>query len=394
MRRNSLPGAIAFTPPRKIMTTLSVLGILGAVVFLVGLVASPHRIWGGYLVAFNYLTGLGIAGGVFLAVLSMSGAAWATALRRIPEAMTATVPVAGLLGLVLLFGLHSLYEWSHESVVAGDPVLQGKSAYLNVPGFSLRLLLFFAVWILLLRLMVRRSQAQDRPGVVADPKRDAAFSAVFMVVFCITFSLASFDWLMSLEPHWFSTIFALYRLAGIGLAGMAVVIIFVVTLRRGPLRRIVTESHLQDLGRITMSLSVFWAYIWYCQYMLIWYTNIPEETTYYLLRGETPWNVLSRTSLVLNWLLPFLVLLPRAACRSETVLLRVAVVLLVGHALDLFLQVAPPLMGDTPAFGLWELGPLVAAVAVFFLVTLKALGTASLVPERDPRLEQSLTYHS
>ena len=156
------------------------------------------------------------------------------------------------------------------------------------------------------------------------------------------------------------------------------VIIITIGLRRaGPLRDVITKSHLQDLGRLTLSLSVFWVYIWYCQYMLIWYTNFPEETSYYLLRGSAPWSALSTTNLVLNWLIPFLVLLPRAACRSETVLLRVAVVIMVGHGLDLFLQVGPPLMGDQPVFGIWELGPLVAAVALFFFVTLRALRTSS-----------------
>lgn len=382
-----------FTPPRPVVKLLSGVAILGALVFLVGLFVSPHRIWAGYLVAFNYLVGLGIAGGVFVAVLFVSNAAWATALRRIPEAMTATLPVAGLLGIILLFGIHSLYEWSHSSTVANDPVLLGKSVYLNGPAFSIRLVFYFATWILLLRLMLRCSRALDQKGAIPNPKKESLLAALFMIAFCITFSLASFDWLMSIEAHWFSTVFALYRLAGIGLSGLSAVIILAVGLRNGPLRGVITESHLQDLGRLTLSLSIFWVYIWYCQYMLIWYTNMPEETSYYAIRSEAPWKVLTRASLVLNWLVPFLVLLPRTACRSSKVLVRVAIVILIGQALDLFLQVAPPLMGEDPVFGIWELGPLVAAVALFFLLTLRALRSAPLIPKGDPRLDYSLNYH-
>ncbi len=384
MSHPNLHGKIEFTPPARLMKILAIVGILGVLVFLGGLILAPHRIWVGYLVAFNYLVGLGMAGGIFLAVATLSGATWANGLRRIPEAMTSSIPLAALLGLGLLFGLHALYEWTHESVVAGDKVLQGKSAYLNVLGFSIRLLVFFAIWIFFLRRLVRISRQtrnEEEPGGM---RKGLVTSALFMIALAITFSLASFDWLMSLEAHWFSTAFALYRLAGVGLTGIAAVTIFAVGLRRTTsFRNIITGSHLQDLGRITLSLSVFWVYIWYCQHMLIWYTNMPEETSYYLLRNEAPWNVLTKANLVLNWLIPFLVLMPRAACRNETVMLRVAVAIMAGQALDLFLQVGPPLMGERPTFGIWEIIPLISALALFFLVTMKSLGTSSSVREEN-----------
>ena len=364
-------------------------------IFLFGLFVAPERIWIGYLVAFNYFTGLGIAALVFIAILSLANASWGVAMRRIPEAMTTTLPIAGLMGLLLLLGLHNIYHWSHPGAVAEDSALLHKAAYLNVTGFALRMVLFFALWIFFARVMVRRSRLQDKDGDRAHTKKNLRTAAIFMIVLTITYSLANFDWLMSIEPHWFSTIYALSRLAGISLSGIAMVTIIIVMLRwSGPLRNVISHSHLRDLGRVMLCLTIFWSYLWYCQYMLIWYANIPEETAHYVARAEGSWQVLSWVNLLLNWLIPFLVLLPRKNCSNEAILLRVSGVIMVGQILDLFMQVGPAVMSKDPSFGIWELGPVIGAILLFFYLTLRALPRASLVPIRDPKLAQSLSYHN
>jgi hypothetical protein len=391
----SSPTRIATGPVPAAPRWLSVLAILGAAGFVLGLFIEPDRAWTGYLIGFHYFGSLALAGAVFIAFLALSGARWATALRRLPEAMTKSIPLAGLVGVGLLFGLHNLYEWSHADVVSTDALIAHKSPYLNTTGFGIRLIGGFLLWIWLARLMVTRSRRVD-----ADPTRDSRagdvkLAAVFLAVFAITWSLANFDWLMSLEPHWFSTMFSLYHLAGLACAGLSAVIILAIWLeRRGTLHGVLREEHLHDMGKLLFALTRFWVYLWYCQYMLIWYVDIPEETGYYLARKQGPWWLLVQTTMVLKWGVPFLALMGRKACRNRTLLVRIAGVVLVGHALDLYVQVGPPMMGSTPLIGVWEIAPLVALLALFFRQTIKAFAAAPVVPQNDPRLQDSLSYHT
>jgi len=377
--------------PRNLVRGLGAVAALGGLAFLAGLFVAPQRAWAGYLMAFVFFVGLGLAGGLFISVLTLAGSRWATALRRIPEAMTTTLPVAALLGLALIGGVHSLYEWSHASVVAEDHLIAGKSAYLNWGFFLLRMVAFFAVWIWLTRGMVRASRQQDLDGT--GRWRLLLRAVYFLPLFAITFSLASFDWIMSIEAHWFSTIFGLITLSGLGTSGLAVCILLAVHLKRGPLRGVITAEHLDDLGKIGIGFALFWGYIWYCQYMLIWYTDIPEETPYYVIRDLGAWKYVSWTNVTLNWGVPFFALMPKAMRRSETALVRIAWVFLVGQAVNLYMLVEPALMTEGPQLGLWELGPLVGAGCLFLLLTLRALGQAKLVPVGDAGLEASLRHH-
>ena len=365
--------------PRLMRGLLSVAGIGGGV-FLLGTLVAPERVWGGYLMGFVYFVGLAIAGPLFLSILYLSDGRWAMPLRRIPEAMTAALPAALVLGLGLIMGTHALYEWSHAQVVQEDALLQHKAPYLNVVGFSVRLIVYFAVWIWVGRKVAARSWSQ-----AAEPgrrRRTIALSALFMATLSVTFSLASVDWIQSLDPHWFSTMFALRTLSGLAAAGVATCILVFVGLRRaGPLRAVVTRDVMDDLGKILLALSLFWAYIWYCEYMIIWYSNIPEETSYYLLRRSGSWGTLMPVNLVVNFAVPFLALMLRAWRRSGVVLRRIACLVLVGHLLDLFVMIAPPLMGGTLAFGLWELGPVAGALALFTWLFLRALARKPLVPD-------------
>ena len=199
---------------------------------------------------------------------------------------------------------------------------------------------------------------------------------------------------MSLEPHWYSTIFGVYNFAGLFLGGLAAIIILAVWLERmGALRHILTEEHLLDLGRLLFAFSTFWAYIWFCQYMLIWYANFPEETGYFIHRLRGHWEPLFLLNVFLNWVVPFFVLLPRASKRSAGVLLKVSVVILLGRWLDLYLMILPPLAGAEPVFGVWEVGLMIGAVAGGALVFFRSLAQAPLIPVKDPYLAESLHHH-
>ena len=209
----------------------------------------------------------------------------------------------------------------------------------------------------------------------------------------VTFSVASFDWIMSLEPEWYSTIFAIYQFAGLFASGLAAIILVVVRLRRGPLRGAITDEHLHDLGKLLFAFSTFWMYIWFSQYMLIWYANIPEETTYYVTRTQGAWMVVFVASMLVNWAIPFLALLRRSPKRRPELLARVAVVVLLGRWLDLYVMIVP-VFSPSPVIGVWEAAALVAFAAGGIWIVGRAIARAPIVPSGDPRLAASLHYHS
>ena len=288
----------------------------------------------------------------------------------------------------------SLYPWTGASG-AGFEALHGfKRVWLNLPFFIGRSAAYLLVWIFIALAIVRTSRRQDEDGNLAHTRRNERLSAVFIVVFGATFWLASYDWIMSLEPHWYSTIFGVYNFAGLFLGGLAAIIVLAVWLERlGALRHILTQNHLHNLGTLLFAFSTFWAYIWFSQYMLIWYANFPEETSHYILRLRGAWEPLFILNLLLNWAIPFLALLPRSSKRSPSVLLKVAVVILLGRWLDLYLMILPRFAGATPVFGVWEIGLMLGAVGTGVLVFFHSLRKAPIIPVKDPYLMESLHPH-
>ncbi len=380
--------------PKPLRTRLMGLMALGLLAVIIALFLSPQRAWSNLLLNSFYFLCVSLGGLFFIAVHFLAKAGWASALRRIPEAlMTALPAAAALIALTLILGQHALYEWSHPEHMESDPLLASKSVYLNSFGVLLRMAIVLGVWLLLAHLMRRSSIRQDGDPSLTHHKWMVRYSAIFVVTFAFTFSVAAFDWLMSLDPHWFSTIFAVYVFAGLFVMGIAAITILAIFLRRtGPLKGIVNENHLHDLGKLLFGFCTFWAYIWLSQYLLIWYANIPEETTFYLLRTGPDWVVLFGLNLILNWVLPFMVLLSRSAKRNERVLLSVCFVVLAGRWLDLFLIIMPETVG-APSIGWIEvLMPIGFAAALLFLFAL-GLSRASLTPINDPYLKESLQHH-
>lgn len=363
-------------------------------VTLLGISIAPQRIWPNVLIAAMYFIGLSLAGMLFLAFHYITTAGWSVCLKRIAEAMASTLPAGAALVGVMLFGIGTLYEWSDADVVAAHPMLQGKSGWLSPPFFIARAVVILTVWLLFHRAMVGTSRRQDATGGFAANRRCTVLSACFLAVFTITFSVASFDWLMSLQAEWYSTIYAGYIFAGAFVSGLATIAIIAILLRRqGPLEGVVSGHHLHDIGKLILGFSTFWIYLWFCQYMLIWYGNLPEEVTYYVHRHAGAWAVLSAANLLANWAIPFLVLLPRPAKHDESRLLRVCALLLVGRWLDLYLMVQPVFEPGAPVLGLWEIAPIAGATALFIMFLRRGLAAASLVPYGDPYLEESLQHH-
>jgi hypothetical protein len=369
---------------------------IGSGTLVAGLFLSPDRIFGNLLLVSFGIVGLGLGGGLFLTTQYLSGAGWATALRRIPEAMVALLPLGAIGILIVLFFRPGLYPWTDPSPALQHLMVGFKGTWLDRPFFLGRAVFYLVVWTLLARALVVNSRRQDADGDLLHSVRNGRVAAVFAVVVVVSFCAASFDWIMSLEPEWFSTIFGIYNLAGLFVATLSMITLYAVWLRRrGEFRDVLSGEHLHDLGKLLMGFSTFWAYMWFSQYMLIWYSNMPEETGYYVLRRSGTWNSLFLLNLIVNWALPFFTLLPVQSKRSTGVMAKVAVLLLAGHWLDLYLMVMPPVLGfDGPRVGIWEIGMLLGTIGAVALLVTRQLSAAPLLPVRDPRYQQSLQYHS
>jgi hypothetical protein len=354
---------------------------------------APDRVWSNLLIVGFYLVTLGLGGGLFLALTYISNASWNVGFRRVPEAMTGLLVPTGLALLAVLAAQRQRYGWhAHGTEDAGT--FWFKEMWATPSFWMLRAVVYVAFWIALSRALVAVSRRQDKTGSVALTHANKRLSAVFLIVYAVTFSLASFDWLMLLEPMWFSTVWGVYHFAGMVQGTLAAMIVVAIVLRKqGVLRGAFTDEHLHDLGKLLLGFSCFWMYIWFSQYMLIWYTNIPEETFYYIQRTQGAWGPLMVVNIVLNWIAPFFMLLPRASKRSESVMVKVAVVVLIGRWLDLYLMVFPSTIGATPVFGLWELASAGLLVGAFGWLFFRSMSKAPPVPRGDPLLSESLHYH-
>jgi len=367
---------------------------VAAMTACLGVYFAPERAWPNLLLNGFYITSLAVSAIFFLATQRLAGARWSASLRRIPEAFMLAMPVAAALMLVPFFGRQTLYSWSHPGAFADAPSIAGKVHYLQIPWMFVRVIGALALWGTFAWLFRRASLRQDR-----NPRqslllhyRMTRYAAFFVPIFAVTFSVSAFDWLISLDSHWFSTMFAVYVFAGTFVQGIAAVTLAAILLKeRGPLTHSVSEHQLHDLGKMLFAFSTFWAYIWTCQYLLIWYGNIPEETTHYLKRTSGPWLYLFALNLIVNWVAPFIVLLSARAKCTPRVLKTVCVLLLCGHWLDLYLLITPSLW-SVPKIGPFEITIAAGYMALAYLLFVRNLSRAPLVPMNDPILaSESLT---
>ncbi len=306
-----------FNLPRDKVRFLTALAIAGAVVMLIGAVFTPIHVWSNLLVVAFYLLTMALGGVWFIALTYVAGAGWPVAFRRVPEAMAALLPIAGATMLAVLLVRTNAYGWHpHDGGDAGT--MWFKELWLTPSFWMLRSVCYVGVWMLLATLLISRSRKQDQTGDAALTIGNIRLSALVLVVYAVTFSLASVDWIMALEPLWFSTMWGVYNFAGMIQAALAMVILLGLLLRQPgrPLYGVFSDEHLHDLGKLLIGFSCFWMYIWFSQYMLIWYTNIPEETSYFITRTQGPWGPIVVVCIILNWVVPFLALLPKPSKRS------------------------------------------------------------------------------
>jgi hypothetical protein len=368
-------------------------GAVGVVLSIVAAFADHEQFYFSYLTAYTFWAGIMLGGLFFTMIHNISGAVWSVVLRRIMESLMSAAPLIAVLFIPLIFGIHDLYHWSHEEAVAGDALLQKKAGYLNIPFFVIRSAVYLILWILLAMLLYRKSIAQDKAYDAGQVMKIKRISAPGIVVFALTITFAAFDWLMSLDPHWYSTIFGVYIFAGSFLAAQAFIILFGLGYRKkGILQDVITVEHYHDLAKFLFAFTIFWGYMAFSQYFLIWYANIPEETVWYMHRWEGNWKFITMILVFGHFLIPFLGLMPRAAKRNITYLKAMAIWILVMHFVDLYWIVMPTLHAHGFQLSWIDPAAFLAVGGIFVWYVARKYNAGALVPVNDPKLEESIHH--
>lgn len=366
--------------------------IAGMLAMAYGFYVSADRAWANLLLDNYYFLSLAIGASFFLALQYITQSGWSALFRRVPEAMSSYIPFAGLAMLLLYFGIHNLYEWSHPDAIANDAHLAHKSIYLNIPFFFIRIIVFFAIWTIMTRLIRKVSLQEDQFGGNTYMEKNELNSKIFIFILAITFSLASFDWIMSIDAHWVSTIFSIKNFVAAFYHGTAVIVLIIILLNERGYFKELNESHLLDFSRYIFMLSIVWGYMFFSQFMLIWFGNIPEETVYYAQRWNNGWKLLFYVNIIINWFIPFTVLLSQKVDKNKTVVKIICLILIIGQWIDLYDQIMPTYT-ITPKFGVIEIGAFVGFAGLFALVFAKTLAKADLVPKNHPYIEESIYHH-
>jgi hypothetical protein len=375
---------------------------IGAACGLVGIAAcailgaaNPRQFFFSWLVSFLFFQSLALGALFFVLIQYAAQGGWGIVLRRIGETIFATIPAIAALFLPILLGLHDLFEWTHAEAVAEDALLQWKTPYLNVPFFLVRAALYFGCWSFIALLYYRGSSGQDvtgDPGVSARLRRLAGPS---IIVLALTQTFASVDWIMSLTPHWYSTMFGVYFFAGSFVGFIALLSVVAAAMRRaGLLDAVISPEHLHDIGKLLFGFTVFWAYIAFSQFFLTWYANLPEETIWYQARLTGSWRTVSIVLMAGHFGAPFFFLMGHAVKRRNSTLAVGGAWLLAMHFLDLYWQVMPTLHPEGIRPSVLDVAALVAIGGCFVAAASWLMRRQALVPLRDPRLAESLAFEN
>ena len=357
-----------------------------------------NRPWSALYVACFFFFMIALGALAFYAVNFAAQAGWSPVLFRVMEAITAYLVPGGIIMFVLLglsgFHINHLFVWADPEVVAHDVLLQGKASWLNGTWMLIRAAIFLGGWITYRHFAVKFSRAGDtaKENDYSNFKKTFRISAGFLVFFLYTESMMSWDWIMSFDPHWFSTLFGWYVLAGMMVCAITTIALITIFLKSQGYLEIVNDSHIHDLAKFMFGFSIFWTYLWFSQFMLIWYANIPEEVTYFMTRIED-FNLPFFGMLAMNFLFPLLLLMNSDYKRVNWFVVLTGIVILVGHYIDIFVMVMPGTVGKSWFIGIPEIGSILFFLGLFILVVFTALTKAPLVLKNNPFMKESKNYH-
>ncbi len=387
-QRKDLPSSIS-----KIGMMLLVVGIvLGVAAFFVDHTRAVYN----YLIAFTFMISIGVGALFLIALEYIVGADWSVPIRRVVEFFAAVIPLLALLVIPLLLNVGELFHWSHPEAVAEDEILTAKAPYLNVTFFIIRVFVLIGLWSLFYFFFIRNSKKQDTSKDQKLTTINIRLSAIFIPIFAFTITISAIDWLMSIEPHWFSTIIGVYFFAGTVIAALAAVTLATVLLKEnGYLHPAMTNDHLYSLGALMFAFVNFWGYIAFSQYMLIWYADLPEETFWFMQKWEGSWAIFSIGLIIIKFLVPYIVLVSQPSKMDPKKLKFISVWLLFAHLYDLFWFVMPEMeeLSGGYSFSWIDLVFPIAAVGLIILVFNMKAKKENLIPIGDPKLQRGLDFH-
>jgi hypothetical protein len=381
-----------WTAGRNVLVFAALLGIIGCIA---GYITNPARLFESYTVAFAFTSMIGLGAFFFVMVQFLTGSAWSVTMRRIMENVMITLPMGLILFIPVALGLRDIYPWMNQQLMQSDAALRLKGNYLTHDPFIIRTVIYFLLWSLWAGSIYRQSTKQDTEHSIQQMHIASRWSAPGLFLAVVVGTLASFDWLMSLEPKWYSTIFGLVMLSGGALSFFSVVTLVCLAFRRaGILKHTITLEHYHDLGKWLFAMTAFYTYVAFSQYFLIWYANLPEETVWYRHRMVGAWLPVSLAMPFLRFLIPFFVLLCRGAKRSLTVIAFISIWSLAVEYIDLYWIVMPTYFKNGPQPHWLDLATLVTTVSICGLVFWSRFRAHKMVPVGDLRFEQSLHFEN
>jgi len=355
-----------------------------------------NKPWAALYVAAFFFFMIALGALAFYAVQRASQAGWAPLLFRVMEGITAYLVPGGIIVFVILvlsvMHMNHLFVWMDADVVAHDKLLQGKAGFLNPTFFLVRAVIFLGGWILYREYSRKLSLKQDESDDNSSFKLNFKISAAFLVFYLISESMMSWDWIMSVDPHWFSTLFGWYVFSSMIVSGITVIAMVAVYLKSKDYLPDVNDSHIHDLAKYMFGFSIFWAYLWFSQFMLIWYSNIPEEVTYFVTRLED-YKLPFLGLVAMNFVLPLLLLMNSDYKRINWFVIMTGIIILAGHYLDIFVMIMPSTVGDQWSIGIPEIGAVLFFAGLFIFWVFRALTKAPLQPKRNPFIEESRHFH-
>ncbi len=392
-----------FTFSTKLRNITFVMMAVGVIAIAMGFfTVDPARVWANLLLNNFYFLLLALGASFFLALQYIAQAGWASGFKRVPEAMIQYIPIAGVLMLlIMIFGMDSLYVWvnpqDHLNILDEHDLhlLHHKHAYLNTTFFLIRLVIIFASWVLLQGYLRKLSlkEDEDKANAMKWFEKSHTWSKIYIFVYAITFIFAMVDWIMSIEPTWFSTLFAIKNFISAFFHGSTTILLIVLYLHSKGHFKFLNKSHLHDFSKYVFITSILFAYTWYSEYMLIWYANIPEETIYFWYRRFEFSQALFVANIVLNFIIPFIVLLPNKLAKNSKVLLSMIIVIMLGHYVDLYNEIFPRTV-FAAKFGIVEIGSFIGFAGLFVFVVARSLSKANIVPVNHPYLDETLHHHT
>ncbi len=355
-----------------------------------------NRPWAALYVAalFFFMIPLGVL--AFYAINRAAQAGWSIVLYRVMEGITGyLLPGSLIVFLILVLSVmhfNHLFIWMDPEVVVHDELIQGKSGYLNTKWFLVRALFYIGGWNIYRYFSRKISIAQDNGDYLSNHKKNFRLAAGFLVFYIYTESMMSWDWIMSIDPHWFSTLFGWYVFASMFVTGITVIALVAIYLKSKGLLENVNASHIHNIGLFMFGVSIFWAYLWFSQFMLIWYSNIPEEVTYFITRIED-YNLPFFGMLVMNLIFPFLILMNRDYKRNNYLIVMTGIVIVIGHYIDVYNMIMPSAVGDQWYIGFPEIGGFMFFMGLFIWFTFKSLDKVPLLAKGDPFVKESEQFH-